>query len=199
MKLFFILTLTLLVSFSIFAKDHVQQNDLNGKIGVGFAMDYDYQLNSSYDEDYNSHYNFFTSFPYHLLVTVPNGNTRFEIQTAIISGHKSNSSSDFSSSGIIADFSLGFYFLNPLVNNVSIYVGAKVGSVFQLSSNDNDSDGDIVSTYLTPTVGGEYFFIPNFSISGEVSFKVNILNDDNDDLSVYYLSTLSSLLVKWYF
>lgn len=192
MKYFSILIFSLFLSLSIFAEENSQN-----KFGIGFSMEYDYFSTIPFSQEL-----YYTNSPYHILLTSINNGLKYELQTSIFKG--SRSSGDYSQSFLIGDFSFGLYLVNSLRNDFNLYYGGKLGLVFSSQSsdgiNDNESDTDLVNTYITPIIGGEFFLAPNFSISGEIGLKINVLDNDGEESdSEYYITTTSSILIKWYF
>ena len=203
MKSFLILIFTVLLSFNIWAT-----SESESKLGVGFSMDFDYT--SEFKVFINSQDNnpFKFGSGQHLLLTSINSNLKLDFKAMLFHSYYSRSGlgNESSSNMLLMDIAIGIYYMNNITRDFNIYYGSKVGTVFALSSSDSDLDdrvesndeNDIISIYFIPTMGAEYFFNSNLSISGEIGLKINILDDDSEK-SMYYLSTLSSLLIKWYF
>jgi hypothetical protein len=182
MKYFLSIILILFLSANIFAEENFEKQNSQEKFGIGVVM--------NYDQSYTPSYHLLNS-QYQVLLTKNSRNIRFELRASIL--RRSRSDSD---STLLGDISLGLYTSNSLKNNFDIYYGGKLGFI---SGKSSSSSLDLVSTHITPIIGAEYFFNSNFSVSGEIGLKINILDHDSSDSSEYYIVTTSSILIKWYF
>ena len=179
-KSFLVLALAFFISFSIFGS-----NSSERKLGVGLSIGHELSRYNSYNE--------------HLVLTMIDKNLKFELQTMLFNdSDSSNGISDSPHSLFLGDISFGLYSVDSLRNDFNIYYGAKLGVIFSMESSSSRDDNDIRLIYISPVLGGEYFFIPNFSISVEAALKL-MIEDNEEGSNKHYFNTLTSLLLKFYF
>ncbi len=125
------------------------------------------------------------------IFTVINDNLKFEIQTMFSLETESDSSF------LLGDTSFAAYIQNFSDRNISFYYGTKLGFIFTSRNNSGDTSHNLLSYYLTPIFGAEYFIVSNFSISGDLGLKLSVSKiEENKDK--YYIFTTASFLIKWY-
>jgi len=183
MKYFLILITAVTLSFNLFS---------NSEFGVGFSVENNFTTNGG---------NGIIAPPNHVLLSSNSNNIKTDVGLMILNVNSSKDDGDTSSTTL--DLFAGFYYLSKVDKSLSIYYGAKfglMGSKKSSSYKDGSNESSIQFFYITPTLGGEYFFVPNFSISGEIGLRVYFDDRyDDENYTSFHLMSAYTLLVKWYF
>jgi hypothetical protein len=95
-----------------------------------------------------------------------------------------------------SDFTLGIgaFFLNPLAPQLDLYAGGRLKLNFASVDNGvtDDSDTDL---FLAAAVGGEYYFVPKFSLGLEAQAGLYRAGDVSGDADGFFTSGLAFLRV----
>jgi hypothetical protein len=95
-----------------------------------------------------------------------------------------------------SDFTLGIgaFFLNPLAPQLDLYAGGRLKLNFASidSPAGDDSDTDL---FLAAALGGEYFFVPKFSLGLEAQAGLYTLGDVSGNSDGFFTSGLAFLRV----
>jgi hypothetical protein len=108
-------------------------------------------------------------------------------------------------------FGIGIFPLKDLVS-YNLYYGARLGYIHFSSYNENDmgytvrEESSSGGFFISPTIGGEYFFNNHFSLGGEVQVRFTSLNGEEKkdmnivtDFSSSSISTRAIVLIRCYF
>lgn len=89
---------------------------------------------------------------------------------------------------------IGAFFVNHLAPQVDMYVGGRLKLNFANvdTAAGDDSDTDLI---LAAALGGEYFFVPKFSLGLEAQLGIYDFGDASGDISGFYTSGLAFLRV----
>jgi hypothetical protein len=87
---------------------------------------------------------------------------------------------------------IGAFFVNKLAPQVDMYMGGRLKLNFASADNGvtDDSDTDLI---LAAAAGGEYYFVPKFSLGLEAQLGIYDLGDVSGDVSGFFTSGLAFL------
>jgi hypothetical protein len=94
--------------------------------------------------------------------------------------------------GSLFTLAIGGFFVNQVAPQVDLYAGGRLKLNRVHDDVADDSDTDLI---LAAAVGGEYFFVPKFSLGLEAQVGLYTLGDINGDTDGFFTNGLAFLRV----
>jgi hypothetical protein len=199
------LTLILVVTLTILSFPQEEDNAVQFGFGVNFSSEYTVYYVNGFGEEVQ-----IETLPVDLAnfsIIVKNNFFRLEPSigyfTSTIDYNDASSSSEYSNSNIRVG--AVFAFNDTHIESMNLYYGIDFGFIFSSrkytsSYSDQSDDNSKTDFFIGPAIGGEYLFIKNFSLGGEINLNYISIGqyDSESDISAWAMSTRGLIYLRWY-